>query len=246
MQTCPNATGIGISLPYEQGGHGLAISSELLSRIQVHISDLAQFDLAPVIPKPNSTLASALATIPFRPHTFDLVVCDGHHLRLNPDNADRPWNWNRLLVSQLLLGLRAVSSGGTLFLKLSHPEKPMGARILLALCRIAHPVRTIKPTMHATRGTLYVIAQHIRLDTEEYHALERALEKLWYTMSFEGENGYGREISSEEEDTITSWEDVMSTEGQNNVVRLSAKVWHIQRNALSKLLRSRSVSNHQG
>jgi hypothetical protein len=244
MQTCRNATGMGISLPVDEGGHGLAIPTYLLPRFQVHMADLTNFDLAPTIPKPKSTPFPPLSAIPFTPHTFDLVVCDGHSLRINPDNLDRPWNWTRLLVSQLLLGLRAVSPGGTLFLKLSHPEKPVGARILLSLCRTANLVRTVKPyTLHAVRGTFYVIAQHICVDSDEYRALVSALEKLWYTMSFEGEIGYGRPITWEEEDTITSWEEVMSPGGLGNLVRLSTRVWQVQRDALRKFLSSRGVGS---
>ncbi|QRV82081.1 FtsJ-like methyltransferase [Ceratobasidium sp. AG-Ba] len=237
LQKCPTATGVGISLPFSQGGHGLAIPSNLLPRMQIHMADMTCFNLAPPIPQPN------LAPIPFTPHTFDLVVCDGHHLRMNPDNDNRPWNWTRLLISQLLLGLRAVSPGGTLFIKLSHIEKPLGARVLLALCRISRLVRAIKPRpVHAIRGTFYAIAQHIQVDSDEFRELVDTLEKLWYTMSFEGENGYGRPMTLEEEDYITSWDDLMSEEGQANIVRLGVRIWEIQRDALRKFLSSRGVS----
>ncbi|KDN45710.1 hypothetical protein RSAG8_04794, partial [Rhizoctonia solani AG-8 WAC10335] len=140
LQKCPSATGLGISLPYEEGGHGLAIPANLLPRMELRTADLTKFDIAPSIPKPQAPFTQ-LGPLPFDPNGFDLVVCDGHSLRNNPDNIDRPWNWTRLLISQLLIGLRAVSAGGTIFLKLSHPEKAIGARILLALCRVGSTSR---------------------------------------------------------------------------------------------------------
>ncbi|KAJ1302111.1 hypothetical protein OPQ81_000942 [Rhizoctonia solani] len=245
LQKCPLATGFGISLPFEEGGHGLAIPANLLPRMELRTADLTNFDLAPSIPKPQAPFTQ-LGPMPFELNTFDLVVCDGHSLRNNPDNNDRPWNWTRLLISQLLMGLRAVSPGGTIFLKLSHPEKAIGARVLLALCRIAYLVRTVKPQpLHAIRGTFYVIAQQVSTNSTDYQSLVESLEKLWYIMSFEGEAGYGREITWEEEDMITNWGEVMSESGLENIARLGAEVWRIQYNALRKMFHARGIGSGQ-
>ncbi|CAE7229080.1 unnamed protein product [Rhizoctonia solani] len=245
LQKCPSATGLGISLPYEEGGHGLAIPANLLPRMELRTADLTKFDLAPSIPKPQAPFAQ-LGPLPFESNSFDLVVCDGHSLRNNPDNIDRPWNWTRLLISQLLMGLRAVSDGGTIFLKLSHPEKAIGARILLALCRVARLVRTVKPQpLHAIRGTFYVIAQNVSTNSAEYQALVESLERLWYIASFEGEAGYGREIAWEEEDMIIDWAEVMNERGLDTLARLGTEVWRIQRNALRKMLNARGVGAGQ-
>ncbi|CAE6468064.1 unnamed protein product [Rhizoctonia solani] len=244
LQKCPLATGLGISLPFEDGGHGLAIPANLLHRMELRTADLTKFDLAPSIPKPQ-TPVSQLGALPFEFNSFDLVVCDGHSLRNNPDNIDRPWNWTRLLISQLLMGLRAVSAGGTIFLKLSHLEKALGARILLALCRVARSVRTIKPQLHAIRGTFYVIAQQISTNSANYRALVDSLERLWYVMSFEGETGYGREITWEEENMITSWEEVVSEHGLDKLARFGGEVWKIQCNALRKMLHARGIGTEQ-
>ncbi|KAF8595968.1 hypothetical protein BDV93DRAFT_548578 [Ceratobasidium sp. AG-I] len=241
LETCPQATGVGISLPVEDGGHGLAIPAELLPRIDVHLTDLTNYDLAPTIRKPSPSL-QPLKPLPFAPGSFDFVVCDGHWLRLNSDNADRPWNWTRLLVSQILLGLRAVSLNGTMFIKFSGIERPMTARLLLALCRISNHVRTIKPlVLHANRGTFYVVAQGVRTLSLEYRKLVAGLEKLWYTMSFEGETGYGRPVIWEEHDYITAWKDVMSPQGLSNIARLGTRIWQIQRDALRKLLQRKGI-----
>ncbi|KAF8699827.1 FtsJ-like methyltransferase, partial [Rhizoctonia solani] len=240
LQKCPLATGLGISLPFEDGGHGLAIPADLLPRMELRTADLTNFDLAPSIPKPQ-TLFVQLGTLPFELNSFDLVVCDGHSLRNNPDNMERPWNWTRLLISQLLMGLRAVSAGGTIFLKLSHLEKALGARILLALCRVARSVRTIKPQLHAIRGTFYVIAQQISIKSTNYRILVESLERLWYNMSFEGETGYGRAITWEEENTILNWDEVVSEGGLDKLARFGAEVWGVQCNALRRMLHARGI-----
>ncbi|CAE6540550.1 unnamed protein product [Rhizoctonia solani] len=214
LQKCPSATGFGISLPFEEGGHGLAIPANLLPRMELRTADLTNFDLAPSIPKPQSPFTQ-LGPLPFESNSFDLV---------------------------LLIGLRAVTAGGTIFVKLSHPEKAIGARILLALCQVARLVRTVKPQpLHAIRGTFYVIAQQVSTDSEEYQTLVQSLERLWYTMSFEGEAGYGREITWEEEDKIINWAEVTGESGLDKLARLGAEVWRIQCNALRKMLNARGI-----
>lgn len=206
------------------------------------MADLTNYDLAPKLAKPLYML-QPLQPLPFEPSSFDFVVCDGHSLRLNPDNIDRPWNWTRLYISQILLGLRTVSLGGTMFIKLSHVERPLTARILLALCRIANHVRTIKsPTLHVNRGSFYVLVQGVRTHSVEFRELVVGLERLWYVMSFEGEMGYGRMMEWEEGDVITSWEDVMSPHGLGNIVRLGTRMWQIQRDALGKWLQFKGVN----
>jgi hypothetical protein len=212
--------------------------------MELRTADLTNFDLAPSIHKPETPFTQ-LGPLPFELNNFDLVVCDGHSLRNNPDNADRPWNWTRLLISQLLMGLRAVSAGGTIFIKLSHPEKALGARILLALSRIARSVRTVKPQLHAIRGTFYVIAQQISTSSASYRGLVEALERLWYIMSFEGEAGYGRAITWEEENTIMDWEEVVSNRGLDELARFGIEVWRVQCNALRKMLHARGIGVEQ-
>ncbi|KAG8692842.1 hypothetical protein FRC08_009504 [Ceratobasidium sp. 394] len=241
LRTCPEATGMGITLPVEDGGHGVAIPQDLSLRIDIIMQDLTTYDLAPDMLKPT-TNPTQLSTLPFGPHTFDFVMCDAHHLRLCPDNDRRPWNWTRLVVSQLLLGLRAVSAGGTMFVKLSNVERPLTARILIALCRVANHVRAIKPRkLHANRGTFYVLAQGIQTSSVEYKELASGLEQLWHIMTFEGNEGYGKDITWAEQDHVMRWAEVTSPDGMTCIVRLGTRVWQIQRDALKGFLKWKGV-----
>jgi len=240
LRTNPQATGIGISLPLEFGAPDLYIPSELLPRIDVHINDLMNYDLAPSIPSPASPVQPILP-LPFKLASFDLIICDSRWVR-HPDNERRPWNWTRLIISQLLISLRAVSSGGTIFLRLSCVERTLTGRILLAMCRIANIVRCVKSdTFQATRSYFYVLAQRVDRGTGEFRNLVIALERLWYLMTFEGEEGYGRDITPEDEDSITSEEDLTSEEGLLKIVQLGTPVWNIQHSALSYFLHKKGV-----
>ncbi|KAG8710156.1 hypothetical protein FRC08_017539 [Ceratobasidium sp. 394] len=169
-------------------------------------------------------------------------MCDAHYLRTCADNVHRPWNWTRLLVSQLLLGLRAVGAGGTMFIKLSHVERPLTARILIALCRVANHVRTVKSRrLHVNRGTFYVVVQGVQTSCAEYEELVSGLERLWYVMTFEGNEGYGRDITWAEQDYVVRWTEVMSPRGVVCVVRLGTRIWQIQRDALREFLKWKGV-----
>ncbi|KDN36450.1 hypothetical protein RSAG8_10842, partial [Rhizoctonia solani AG-8 WAC10335] len=249
LSTCPYASGMGISLPVEDAGHGCAIPDVLRSRIDIREMDLTLINLAPNLPEPDTShitgsraLALHLVPLPFQRHEFDFVVCDAHHLRLHPDNEIRTWNWNRVLISQILLALRAVQGGGTIFLKLSRVERALTARILVAFTRISGSTRSVKSKfLHAKRGSFYLLARDIRTHTLAYRRFVAGLEKLWHTMTFGGPHEFGREMSWNEGDLIESWEYVMSPAGVNHIARLGKPMWEIQYKALLKFLKEQGV-----
>ncbi|CAE6537077.1 unnamed protein product [Rhizoctonia solani] len=249
LRTCPYASGMGISLPVEDAGYGCAIPDVLRPRIEVREMDLTLIDLAPNLPKPDVShirgsraLALHLVPLPFHRHEFDFVVCDAHHLRLHPDNEIRTWNWNRVLISQILLALRAVQGGGTIFLKLPRVECALTARILIAFTRISGSTRSVKSKLlHIKRGSFYLLAQGIRTYTLAYRQFVAGLEKLWHIMTFGGPRGFGREMTWDEQDLITPWDNVMSPIGVNHIARLGNPMWEIQYKALLKFLKEQGV-----
>ncbi|CAE6458067.1 unnamed protein product [Rhizoctonia solani] len=233
------ARGIGISLPTEQGGKGFSVTySDYLARYEVHWADLTAFDLAPSIPKP---VPHSCPPLPFEPGSLDLVVCDAQWV-LNPDNLKRPWNWTRLIISQLLIALHAVSPGGNIFIRLTCVERTLTGRILLALCRISDLVRTTKSTGFRTiRSGFYALAQRVNTQSDEYTKLVSALERLWYTMTFEGESGYGRDITAQDEELITTDEEMLSEKGLSAIIQLGTPIWQMQYDALCHFLAKRGI-----
>ncbi|KAB5593112.1 hypothetical protein CTheo_3414 [Ceratobasidium theobromae] len=217
------------------------------------MTDITSLDLAPSLTSPASPLtvnskSTLVSPIPFDLNSFDFVICDAHHLhdqqlQIEPHLRDP----TRLLISQVLLALRAVYNGGKILLRLSCVEKPLTAQILLAFWRISGHTETIKSlTLNKRLETFYLLAQGIRINTSEYRKLVDALEKLWYWMTFGGEGGVGRNITWEEQEMITSWEEVMSEGGINQIVRLGIKVWEIQCCALYGFLKSEGILQSKG
>ncbi|KAH7345706.1 hypothetical protein B0J17DRAFT_640870 [Rhizoctonia solani] len=217
------AHGMGISLPREQGGNGFAVTySDYLARYELHWADLTTFDLAPSIPKP-ATANHDYPPLPFEPGSRDLVLCDAQWV-LNPDNLKRPL------------------ARGNIFIRLSCVERTLTGRILLALCRISDLVRTVKSTQfQAVRSYFYVLAQRVHPQSNECKELISALERLWYTMTFEGENGYGRDISAKDEELITTDEEMLGEKGLSTIIQLGTPIWEIQYDALCHFLSRRGV-----
>ncbi|KAH7318007.1 hypothetical protein B0J17DRAFT_724302 [Rhizoctonia solani] len=240
MDTCPNATGMGISLSIPNGGHGLAIPEHLLPRFDLRLEDLTLFDLAPDWPD-KPALSTELKPIPFTRNTFDLVICDAHYRQRQPINDPRPWSWTRLLISQLLLALYGVYPGGRLLLTLWRIESPLTAQILLALNRISAGTYTLKSSLHEMRPSFYLLALGVRTNCPEYTTLLYALKKLWWIVTFGEEGGQGRDVKWVEKEMISPWEDVMSPAGLAVITRLGTPVWDIQGDAILGFLQSRGI-----
>ncbi|CCO31031.1 hypothetical protein BN14_05065 [Rhizoctonia solani AG-1 IB] len=241
MNICPNATGMGISLPVPDGGHGLAIPGPLLPRFDLQLADLTMFDLAPDF-SDTPPSSSSLQPIPFDRNTFDLVICDAHYRQRQPANDPRPWSGTRLYISQLLLALHAIHPGGRIFLTLWRVESPLTAQILLALDRISTSTHTLKSrSIHEQRPMFYVLAAGIQTNSSEYTTLVYSLKKLWWTMTFGDVGGQGRDATWTEKEMITPWDDVMTEAGLALISRLGTPVWDIQSNGLLRFLQSQGI-----
>ncbi|KII89652.1 hypothetical protein PLICRDRAFT_107951 [Plicaturopsis crispa FD-325 SS-3] len=220
------AKGVGVSLDVEKGGHVCLLEQN--ERFEHLSADLTYYQLGPAhIPAP--TLQTAPSDIQLR--TFDLAVLDGHQLRTQVSANE--WDRDRLLISQVILGLRAVKSGGTIVVKLSHPEMVQTAKLLYAFDKLGH-LRLHKPsTIHTNRGTFYAVvkslakgqnAQAIRACVLE------GLEKLWVELTFGGD-GHGRFLTDDDLDFILTTQDLEDTFIQR-LVELGRGVWTTQADAL--------------
>ena len=242
----PDATGVGISLPVEQGGHPFLLESALRPRFVLHFADILYYQL-------QGSAEDPLAGHQLRPlpegiaRQFDLAMLDGHQLRIyrGPSmQVAEEWDRQRLLVAQFVIALRAVAIGGTLVVKLTHAEKENSATWLLFLCSISKRLTTWKPrTIHATRGTFYAIAQGVGIGGEEETLTEpiRLLEDIWHDISFGGEEGKGRPMNASDYNAITRREEIMSTAGIERLLELGRDPWTVQADALQHWFRQKRL-----
>ncbi|KAJ7735293.1 hypothetical protein DFH07DRAFT_114108 [Mycena maculata] len=228
-----SAQGLGISSEIENGGHRFLLEDRHRNRFKIYYADLTYYRLGP-LPTSVAPDNKVLHALPFdTARRFDVVLLDGHQLRRHP--AARPGEWDRLLVSQLIIGLQAAKAGGTLVIKLADAEQVNTAKLLHMLDLLAASLEMFKPrAMHATRGTFYAIAKGVGegRGAARLLGLVDAFKELWVDLTIGGADGAGRALSEEDLDFIVSTAEVRQAKNLDRLIDLSRSVWEVQARAL--------------
>jgi len=227
----PNANGTGVSLPVADGGHEFSLDEHHRSRFHLFNANLTYYQLGPTVID-NGRLQS----LPFDiiGGSFDVVLLDGHQLRTQVSTL--PWDNDRLLISQLILGMQSVKIGGTIIMKLPLPHKPVSARILHLFDTTSFRTLRWKPNiMHANRGTFYAVAKGVGSGQggHKIPIILEALKTLWVSLTFGGEEGLGRYMVPEDLDFLISMDDLVSHR-LDWLTKLGTPLWRVQKNALKK------------
>ncbi|KAH9478176.1 hypothetical protein JR316_0008629 [Psilocybe cubensis] len=228
----PASRGIGVSLPVEDGGHKYLLEEHLLTRHKLIFANLTKYQLnAHSVPDPD------LQHLPYDivKSPFDLVLLDGHQLRTQI--SAKPGDMHRLSISQLIIALRTVAPGGTIIMKLPLPHKPIAARILYMLNEISTKICRWKPmSIHANRGTFYVVAFGVGLDPKKANLATylTGLQNLWFSLSYGGENGGGRYMTDEDLDFIIPVDGIINNH-LGWLAEFGNPLWHVQVSALERL-----------
>ncbi|KAF8532295.1 hypothetical protein JB92DRAFT_3104091 [Gautieria morchelliformis] len=233
----PEARGIGMSLGQESGGHGLAIPFPQRARFEIHWADLTYLTIcAPQGVRYRSPPgSSALSQVPFAPRGFQLVILDGQHRRPQESSSTHPWDIDRLLIAQLIIGLESLERGGTLLAKLSHLESATTARLVYMLDTLSKRIVVFKPYVHGTRNSFYAVAIGVGRGQEwEKRAWYlKNLKKVWWHMTYDGPNNEGRWLKEEDLDFITKFE-TLHGPYLERLVKLGKGAWRAQGNALRR------------
>lgn len=253
------ATGFGISLNLSKGGHKFLLERDLQSRYNILFTDLTYFALGP--PSSPSSSASVPSTTPtgltvdpeytplqalppqIKDRQFSLIILDGHLLR-NQEGV-RPWEYDRLLIAQLVVGLQGIRARGTLVVKLSRPDAVRTAKLLYMLDGLSGPngLVTCKPrSMHANRGTFYAVARSVGHGRIPISAMLEGLQNLWQDLTYGGPDGRGRLLGEEDLDFIVTTENLVGGPDISNgyldrLAELASDVWVGQADALKVLLK---------
>ncbi|KAJ7154259.1 hypothetical protein C8R46DRAFT_448066 [Mycena filopes] len=227
-----SAHGVGISSEIENGGHRFLLEDRHHSRFKINYADLTYYRLGPLAASVASDKFSD--SLPFDiTKPFDVVLLDGYQLRKSP--SAQPGDWDRLLVSQIILGLQATKKDGTVVIKLTDAEQVNTAKLLHMFDILSASLETFKPRyMHATRGTFYAVAKGVGEGRGAAHlpALVDAFQALWVDLTIGGADGTGRALNEDDLDFIISTEDVRQAVNLDRLVDLSRRVWEVQARAL--------------
>lgn len=234
----------------EQGGHPSHLEPHLSDRFETFWADLTNYHLW-VCGGPEGDLRhSGFVELPecvrLGRGLFDLVVLGGNHLRTNTSAAS--WDVDRLLISQLIIGLESVRLGGTIIMKLTHIERVSTAQILFMLDVLSSNVSTVKPrSQHVKRATFYAVAKGFGSEEQEGSLKQVILElkKLWYELTFGGEGGQGRFLGLTDLDFLITTEELRGgRDGYlNQLVTLSRNVCQVQIDGLNDLIARNNRGN---
>jgi hypothetical protein len=222
------ATGTGISLSVESGGHAFLLEEHFRSRLDLKLADATRYQLGlTTINDPR------LQPFPFPSdrQKFDLVLLDGHPLRTSTSSTAQNLNGDRLLISQILICLQAISMSGTIIMKLSKPERTVTAKLLYMLDALSLSLASWKPVfIHATRPTFYVVAKGVGYGRQGYRLREFVfgLKSLWVQLTY---GRSGRVMNAEDLDFIVSKSELDRTYG-DRLQQLGQHVWLVQEQSL--------------
>jgi hypothetical protein len=226
-----NSTGTGISLGVESGGHDFLLEDHLRPRLELKLEDVTHYQLGLTpINDPR------LRPFPFHPdsHKFDLVLLDGHPLRTSMPSTAHQLNGDRLLISQLIICLQAISRSGTIIMKLSTPERVVTATLLYMLDVLSLSLASWKPVfIHATRPTFYVVAKGVGHGRQGYRLFEFlcGLKALWMQLKYGGLKGTGRTLGVKDLDFIVTKSGLEQTFA-GRLHQLGHHVWLVQEESL--------------
>lgn len=181
-----------------------------------------------------------------------MILLDGHALRiyrhpLEPTPEEYKFVHgvyrDNLLISQLIIGLESVSPGGTLVMKLSHIECFPSAMLIYLLDHICDKLIVHKPrTMHANRGTFYVVAKGA---CNVHHAKARkqylcGLRELLVELRSGGPEGRGRMLLLGDLDFVATVETILG-DYLDRLIELGRGVWSTQVEGLGRLFRKKGI-----
>lgn len=233
-----NAQGLGISSEIENGGHRFLLEDRHRNRFKIHYGDLTCYRLGPLPTSVASDKNKILRSLPFDTiKRFDVVLLDGHQLRKLP--SARTGDCDRLLISQLIIGLQATQKGGTFIIKLAHAEQVITAKLLYMLDLLSASLATFKPRdMYATRGTFYAVAKGVGegRGATRIGDVVQSFKELWVELTIGGADGAGRVLNEEDLDFVITTEEMRQGKNLDRIIDLSRGVWEVQARALVRLL----------
>jgi 23S rRNA U2552 (ribose-2'-O)-methylase RlmE/FtsJ len=229
----PDATIKGISLPRELGGYFVRLDHGRKDpRVQVEFMDLtmlaSEFGVYPDKIPPEHPEASKFNNArPFYGQEFDIVICDGQVLRSHHREERREWGEAaRLTLSQLILALQRIKTGGTLMMLL-HKIEAWNTCTLLRTFEAFSSVAVFKPKMtHAQRSSFYLIAKNVQPKSEPAKEAVKSWKKTWYEKTF-GDTSYAEYQSREEINAFLA-------EFGPRLVELGNPIWETQARGLER------------
>lgn len=229
----------GITLRTHLGGHRLFRRPD--SRVQMIFIDItmlhAELGVAE-IPPGHGEVSNFSDMRSWYGKRFDLIFGDGQELRTHePYIAEyrRPVEAIRLKVSQLILALQRIESGGTLIVLLHHLEIYETIKTLSVFDKIAQ-IQLFKPvTAHKMKASFYLIAKNVQPEHPKAVIAINEWKKTWKELTFPTLDRDGQGDPPQIASEIELQEEVsnlLELFGER-IIELGEPIWQIQKDALA-------------
>jgi 23S rRNA U2552 (ribose-2'-O)-methylase RlmE/FtsJ len=224
------ATVFGITLPPAQGGHEILLRHSKSDIIFLDVTMLAKEFGVDIVPPTHPDHSCFLSERPYLGYTFKLIFCDGQVLRTHQRAEYREHQEAlRLTVSQLILALQRIETGGTMIVLL-HKIDSWDSTELLYIFSQFSSVRVFKPRKkHAIRSSFYLIATNVQPNADAAKSAVEMWKRAWWHATFGGNNGTGGTKAMADEGYVR----IVLDQFGNDLVELSRPILETQANALS-------------
>ena len=241
LQSNPDYSLIGITLPRASGGHEVLLD-KYPHRVQIVYQDLnllaghfglKEQDVPNDHPECKNFRFDKFAALG---GPYDLVICDGQVLRTHERAAYRENNEaHRLVCAQLSLALRSLKQGGTLIMLLHKADAWDNSQLLRTMDQIS-TLRLFKSKRkHAHRSSFYMIAQSLNMESDVAHQAVLEWESAWRQATLDTTNTQSSLSYAEPE--VEEGDNVHKNFFEKFVprlIKLSEPIWSIQAEALKK------------
>lgn len=228
-----NATIRGISLPPACGGLEMLLEVESGSSGQIEIQFVDITLLATEfgifsIPESHPKRSSFITNRPYHGDSFQLVFCNGQNLR-NHDLTIHQENLEnlRLGISQLILALQRIATGGTLVMLLHKAEAWDTAQFLYQFSQFSEIQLFKSRRKHRLKSSFYLVAKNVQPDHQAAKAAISEWKEAWSQATFGGSEGTGDAVLVED-DAVQGLLDKFG----NELIELAKPLWEIQSEAL--------------
>lgn len=236
LERNPTARAFGITLATEDGGHPMYLPhGKDDERVKVEFMDITMLtsefgtplkDVSPQHPEANKFNAVR----PFQGEVFDVVICDGQVLRVHQHERSPAREIVRLLVSQLILGLQRIKTGGK-FIILLHKVDVWDNMILLKTFETFSNIHLYKSEkVHSVRSSFYLVAKNVDPECAAATEAVKNWKMVWWRATFGGESGTGLDPEEPSDEEV---QNVLDEYGPR-LSQLGGPIWSIQFEAMKK------------
>ena len=237
LKRSPHAVVCAFTLPRQMGGHIVMLGED--PRVHTEVGDITMLHKefgVEEIPHDHCEISKFDKRRLWDGQKFDLVFCDGNALRTHKmADSRRQVEANRLKISQLILAMERVESGGTLIMLLHSSAAYRSLKLLHLFDNIAE-LQLFKPTAyHAKRGSFYLIAKNVQPAHSEAVAAIREWKRVWKELTFPtlDENKQRKPPkAANESKSAEEVSDLLKTFGQR-IIELGEPLWQIQKEGLA-------------